>query len=78
MKFACVFPGQGSQSVGMMAELAEAYPVVTELFAKASAVLGYDLMGYWSDIGTVERYEQAEQDVRAGLIRLDDRQLGVT
>ncbi len=43
MKFACVFPGQGSQSVGMMAELAEAYPVVTELFAKASEVLGYDL-----------------------------------
>lgn len=43
MKFACVFPGQGSQSVGMMAELAEAYPVVTELFSKASEVLGYDL-----------------------------------
>jgi len=43
MKFACVFPGQGSQSIGMMAELAEAYPVVTELFAKASEVLGYDL-----------------------------------
>ena len=43
MKFACVFPGQGSQSVGMMAELAEEYPVVTELFAKASEVLGYDL-----------------------------------
>ena len=43
MKFACVFPGQGSQSIGMMAELAETYPVVTELFAKASDVLGYDL-----------------------------------
>ena len=43
MKFACVFPGQGSQSIGMMAELAETYPVVTELFAKASEVLGYDL-----------------------------------
>ena len=43
MKFACVFPGQGSQSIGMMAELAETYPVVTELFSKASEVLGYDL-----------------------------------
>ena len=43
MKFACVFPGQGSQSIGMMAELAEAYPVVNELFDKASEVLGYDL-----------------------------------
>jgi len=43
MKFAYVFPGQGSQSVGMMAELAEEYPVVTDLFSKASDVLGYDL-----------------------------------
>ncbi len=43
MKFACVFPGQGSQSIGMMAELAEVYPVVDELFSKASKVLKYDL-----------------------------------
>lgn len=38
-------------------------------------VLGFDLKGYWSDIGTAERYTQAEQDARAGLIRLDDRRL---
>jgi NDP-sugar pyrophosphorylase family protein len=37
-------------------------------------VLGYDLQGYWSDIGTAERYAQAERDVQAGLIRLEDRQ----
>ncbi|MDH4082307.1 MAG: NDP-sugar synthase [Nitrospira sp.] len=37
-------------------------------------VLGYDLQGYWSDIGTAERYTQAEKDTRAGLIRLADRQ----
>lgn len=37
-------------------------------------VLGYDLRGYWSDIGTAERYAQAERDVRGGLIRLEDRQ----
>lgn len=42
-KFAMVFPGQGSQSVGMLAALADKYPVVTETFAEASAVLGYDL-----------------------------------
>ncbi|CPR19351.1 ACP S-malonyltransferase [Brenneria goodwinii] len=42
-QFAMVFPGQGSQSVGMLAELAAEYPVVTETFAQASAVLGYDL-----------------------------------
>ncbi|QTF08810.1 ACP S-malonyltransferase [Brenneria izadpanahii] len=42
-QFAMVFPGQGSQSVGMLAELAAEYPIVTETFAQASAVLGYDL-----------------------------------
>jgi len=41
--------------------------------ARGEAVLGYDLKSYWSDIGTAERYAQAEQDVRAGLIRLEDR-----
>jgi [acyl-carrier-protein] S-malonyltransferase len=43
MKSAFVFPGQGSQSVGMLAELAENYPVVNETFNEASAALGYDL-----------------------------------
>lgn len=59
MKFACVFPGQGSQSIGMMAELAESYPVVTELFAKASEVLGYDL---WKVVqeGPVEELNKTE------------------
>jgi [acyl-carrier-protein] S-malonyltransferase len=38
-----VFPGQGSQSVGMLAELAAQDRVVTDTFAEASTVLGYDL-----------------------------------
>ncbi|MFD2180440.1 ACP S-malonyltransferase [Veronia pacifica] len=42
-KFAVVFPGQGSQAVGMLADLAEHYDVVKETFAEASDVLGYDL-----------------------------------
>jgi NDP-sugar pyrophosphorylase family protein len=41
---------------------------------RGEPVLGYDLQGYWSDVGTADRYTQAEQDVRAGLIRLEDRQ----
>ena len=40
---AFVFPGQGSQSVGMLAQLAETYPVVKQTFAEASQVLGFDL-----------------------------------
>ena len=43
MAFAFVFPGQGSQSVGMLAGLAATAPAVRETFAEASSVLGYDL-----------------------------------
>ncbi|PLR40398.1 [acyl-carrier-protein] S-malonyltransferase [Chimaeribacter coloradensis] len=41
--FAMVFPGQGSQALGMLADLAAQYPVVEETFAQASEALGYDL-----------------------------------
>lgn len=40
---AFLFPGQGSQSVGMMAGLAAGHPVVEATFREASGVLGYDL-----------------------------------
>jgi [acyl-carrier-protein] S-malonyltransferase len=43
MSFAFVFPGQGSQSVGMLAALAQTDPIVRATFDEASAVLGYDL-----------------------------------
>ncbi len=42
-EFAMVFPGQGSQDLGMLADLATAFPVVEQTFAEASDVLGYDL-----------------------------------
>lgn len=45
MTFALVFPGQGSQSVGMLAELSESYSIVKETYQEASDALGYDL---WS------------------------------
>ena len=40
---AFVFPGQGSQAVGMLAELGAQHAVIRETFAEASAALGYDL-----------------------------------
>ena len=43
MKIAFVFPGQGSQAVGMLDALAASYPRVQATFAEASEVLGYDL-----------------------------------
>ena len=44
-RFAYVFPGQGSQSVGMMTDWGEHQAIVSEVYAEASAALGYDL---WS------------------------------
>jgi [acyl-carrier-protein] S-malonyltransferase len=40
---AIVFPGQGSQSIGMLSELAESEPLIKETFTQASDVLGYNL-----------------------------------
>lgn len=40
---AFVFPGQGSQSLGMLAELGAQQHVIIDTFAEASAALGYDL-----------------------------------
>jgi [acyl-carrier-protein] S-malonyltransferase len=45
---AMVFPGQGSQSVGMLSSLAGLFPQVEETFEEASDVLGYDL---WDLVG---------------------------
>lgn len=43
MTIAFVFPGQGSQSLGMLAELAASHSTVQSTFAEASDVLSYDL-----------------------------------
>lgn len=43
MSFAIVFPGQGSQAVCMLAELASEWSQVAETFSEASEALGYDL-----------------------------------
>ncbi|MBI2786494.1 MAG: ACP S-malonyltransferase [Legionella longbeachae] len=40
---AFVFPGQGSQSVGMLADFELQYPVIVKTFAEASEAVGYDL-----------------------------------
>ncbi|TNG95320.1 ACP S-malonyltransferase [Pasteurellaceae bacterium USgator11] len=42
-KFAMVFPGQGSQAIGMLADLATRFPIVEQTFKQASDALGYDL-----------------------------------
>ncbi len=42
-KIAFIFPGQGSQTIGMLAELAKEYPLIQETFTQASQVLKFDL-----------------------------------
>lgn len=64
MTFAIVFPGQGSQSVGMLRDLAAAEPIVEQTFAEASAALGYDLWrlcqhGPEEELGATERTQPA-------------------
>ena len=43
MKTAFLFPGQGSQVVGMGKEIAEAFPAAAEVFEKANDIVGFDL-----------------------------------
>jgi [acyl-carrier-protein] S-malonyltransferase len=43
MEFAFVFPGQGSQSVGMVKELSESFPMVRECYQEASDAIEVDL-----------------------------------
>lgn len=43
MQYAIIFPGQGSQSVGMMSDLADNFPIVKDTFTEASDTLGFDL-----------------------------------
>ncbi len=64
MSLAFVFPGQGSQSIGMLAALAAAEPIVGKTFAEASEVLDYDLwqlcqQGPEAELGSTERTQPA-------------------
>ena len=61
---AMVFPGQGSQSVGMLSGLAQDFPLVSETFREASEALGYDLWklvmeGPETDLNRTDRTQPA-------------------
>ncbi len=57
--FAYVFPGQGSQSVGMMSEWGDHQGIVGSVFAEASEALGYDLWSVTAE-GPAEKLNQTE------------------
>ncbi len=59
MNTAFVFPGQGSQSLGMLRDLAEQHPLVLDVFCTVSGALNYDL---WTLVqtGAAEQLNQTE------------------
>lgn len=57
--FSFVFPGQGSQTVGMLSELAAEFPEIKETFAAASEFLNYDLWELAQN-GPAEKLDQTE------------------
>lgn len=64
MSYAFVFPGQGSQSIGMLADLATTHAEIRETFDEASDALGYDLWklvqeGPEADLNRTERTQPA-------------------
>jgi len=67
MSLAIVFPGQGSQAVGMMSALAADYPLVRELFTEASDVLGVDVWKLTQE-GPIEQLSQTENTQPALLV----------
>lgn len=80
-KLAIVFPGQGSQSVGMLADLYQQYPVVQETFSEASAALGYDLWalvanGPEADLNETHRTQPALLTASVAVWRLWQQQNG--
>ncbi|PCH85894.1 MAG: [acyl-carrier-protein] S-malonyltransferase [Piscirickettsiaceae bacterium] len=58
-KIAIVFPGQGSQSVGMLGDLSSTFPQIQETFDEASATLGRDLWALAQN-GPIEELNQTQ------------------
>lgn len=59
-RLAVVFPGQGSQTVGMMNELAESFESVRKAFDEASAALGFDLWEVTQDESRLNKTEYTQ------------------
>lgn len=54
-----LFPGQASQSLGMLSDLAERYPIIGQTYREASEALGYDMAALINE-GPAEKLDQTE------------------
>ncbi len=82
-KLAVVFPGQGSQTVGMLAELHAEYAIIRETFTEAAEALGYDLWtlvahGPDADLNETHRTQPALLTASVAIWRLWQQQGGAT
>jgi [acyl-carrier-protein] S-malonyltransferase len=83
MKRAFVFPGQGSQAVGMGRELAEAFPVAREIFEEVDDALEQHLSrlmfdGPEGDLTLTENAQPALMSVSLAVVRVLEREGGVS
>lgn len=79
-ELAFVFPGQGSQQLGMLADLAEKHDIIEQTFAEASDVLGYDLWALVQNdaeqLGQTDKTQPALLTASVALWRLWEQQGG--
>lgn len=80
---ALVFPGQGSQQLGMLGDLAAEHSIIQETFAEASEALGFDLwsmvqQGPEADLNSTENTQPALLTSSVALWRLWQQQGGET
>lgn len=69
-RVAVVFPGQGSQAVGMMNELAESFAVVKQTFDEASVALGFDLWEVTQDDSRLHQTQYTQPALVAASIAI--------
>ncbi|HQN51269.1 MAG TPA: ACP S-malonyltransferase, partial [Phenylobacterium sp.] len=83
MTLAFIFPGQGSQAVGMGADLAEAFGAAREVFQEVDDALGQKLFalmkdGPEADLTLTENAQPALMAVSLAVIRTLDKEFGVS
>src|SRR3972149_12159401 len=74
-KTAFIFPGQGSQAIGMGKSLYEAYPIAVEVFKEAGDILGIDMAslcfnGPEAELNRTENTQPAILTARVGALRV--------